>query len=358
MSSFSKHPYGTLSDGTDIHQFELINDQGMVLKVIEFGGIITHLFAPDRDGNLEDVVLGFDTLGEYLDSGFYFGALIGRYGNRIANARFTLDGKEFNLPANDGPNNLHGGPEGLDRQVWKGEQAPSEDGVALSLTCVSEHGEMGFPGTVGVEVIYNLTNDNALEILYRAESDQKTVLNLTQHSYFNLAGKEIDVLDHYLEINADEFLPVDQHSIPLEDGAESVEESPFDFRMPKRIGAAIEDEHEQLNLARGYDHTFVIKPGEDESELPFVASAYDDESGRVMKVYSSEPGVQFYSGNFIDDGVTGKSGVIYNKRSGFCLETQHYPDSPNRPDFPSVVYDAGEEFRSVTVYAFDVIEKN
>ncbi len=342
-----------MPDGTPVHQFVLTNKNGMQLKAIEYGGIITHLTAPDKQNNFIDVVLGHDSLEEYLQSDFYFGALIGRYGNRIANAAFELDGTTYELAANNGPNNLHGGPDGFDSAVWNGERAESEDGVALILSYTSKDGEMGFPGTLSVEVIYNLTNDNALEILYRATSDKKTVVNLTQHSYFNLAGKG-DILDHYLEINAEQFLAVDEFSIPVDDCFTEVEGTPFNFTMPKRVGADIETEDEQLSLASGYDHTFVIP--QDESGLAFVASVFEADSGRIMKVFSSEPGVQFYSGNFIEEGTSGKEGHTYGKHSGLCLETQHYPDSPNRPDFPSVVLEAGNEYRSVTVYEFGAIE--
>ena len=349
MGTFEKLDYGTTKNGEEIAQFVLRNDSGMEIRVIEYGGIITHLFVPDKNGNLDDVVLGHDSLAEYEASGAFLGALIGRFGNRIANGKFELDGKKFTLEQNNETNCLHSGSNGFHNRIWKGEEYPTDSGAGLSLTYHAADGEGGFPGALDVEVTYVLTNDNALNIEYKAIPAKKTVLNLTQHTYFNLSGLKEDILGHELTIHAEQFVPVDSLSIPLESFAE-VSGTPFDFRSPKLIGKDINADHEQIKMGNGYDHTFIVQP--EGSELITIAEAHHPASGRTMEVLTTEPGVQFYSGNFLDNNPSGKGNTNNAYRHGFCLETQHYPDSPNRPDFPSTVVDAGEEYLTKTVYKF------
>jgi aldose 1-epimerase len=351
MSSFKRETYGTMPDGTKVNQFTLVNKNGMEMKVIEYGGIITHLFAPDRIGILDDIVLGHDSLEEYLKSTYFFGALIGRFGNRIAEGKFELEGKEYELETNNPPNHLHGGPGGFYNVVWKGEEFEVEDGVALRLTYTSPDGEEGYPGNLLVDVIYMLTDEDALEVFYTANTDKTTIINLTQHSYFNFTAMEGDVLDHVLSINADTYLPVNETSIPTGDFAQ-VEGTPFDFREPKPVGKDIDEDHLQLKRGNGYDHTFVLN--NDGEEIRYAGSLYELNSGRFLEVYTTEPGMQFYSGNFLNEEIVGKGGKVYDRRTGLCLETQHFPDSPNQPDFPSVVLKPDEEFRSVTVFKFGV----
>ena len=351
MGIFEKANYGTTKDGQEVAQFTLKNDNGMEMRVIEYGGIITHLFAPDKDGNLEDVVLGHDSLAEYENSFAYLGALIGRYGNRIANGSFTLDGTEYKLEQNNGTNCLHGGTIGFHNRIWKGEELTTENGVGLLLRYHSAEGEGGFPGAVDVEVGYLLTNDNALEIEYRAKSTAKTVLNFTQHSYFNLSGQKENILGHELTINSAAFLPVDESAIPLDEVA-PVEGTAFDFMQPKPMGQDIEADHPQLKVGGGYDHNFILPF--DGTELVHVASVTHPGSGRTMEVWTTEPGIQFYSGNFLENKPAGKEGKSNDYRMGFCLETQHFPDSPNRPDYPTTVFEAGEEYFTKTVYGFGV----
>ena len=351
MRSFEKTGFGTTVKGKEIAQFILKNANGMELRVIEYGGIITHLFVPDHSGNIDDVVLGHDTLTEYEQSTFFFGALIGRYGNRIANGGFLLDGKEFELEQNDGTNCLHGGSSGFHNRAWKGEQIHTELGVALLLKYHSPDGEGGFPGAVDIEVSYLLTDDNALEIEYKATSSKKTILNLTQHTYFNLSGMNEDILAHHLTINAHTFVPVDERSIPLDSFAD-VADTPFDFTSPKQIGKDINTEHPQVKVGSGYDHTFIVQA--EGNELLSIAKVFHPTSGRTMEVLTTEPGVQLYTGNFLENSPKGKGGLANNYRFGLCLETQHYPDSPNRPDFPSTIVEAGEEYFTKTVYRFGV----
>lgn len=352
MGTFETKGYGTTKNGDEIAQFILKNDNGMELRAIEYGGIITHLFTPDKNGDAADVVLGHDSLAEYEQSTFFLGALIGRYGNRIANGSFELDGEKFTLEQNNETNCLHSGSTGFHNRIWKGKQLGTKSGVGLVLSYHSPDGESGFPGALDVEVSYILTEDNALEIEYKATSTQKTVLNLTQHSYFNLSGMKDDVLNHELVINADQFVPVDALSIPLASFAD-VADSPFDFRTPKLIGKEINADNEQIKLGNGYDHTFIVQSHG--NELISIAEVHHAASGRTMEVISTEPGVQFYSGNFLKNSPKGKGNSANEFRTGFCLETQHYPDSPNRPDFPSTVVDAGEEYFTKTVYRFGAI---
>lgn len=351
MESFRKEKYGTLPDGTEISLFRLKNDNGMKIKVIEYGGIITELMAPDVNGLFEDVVLGHDSLEEYLQSKYYLGALIGRYGNRIANGKFNLDGTEYQLRVNDEPNSLHGGETGFHARMWKGEQVSVINGTGLKLSYTCVDGEEGFPGNLGLEVTYTLTNNNALIIDYTATTDKKTIVNLTQHSYFNLSGMKGDILDHELFINADQIVEIGEGAIPT-GKLLSVNESPFDFTSLTSIGKDIDADHPQLTITNGFDVTWVLnKKGH---ELDAAARLVHPTSGRVMEVLTTEPGIQFYSGNALKNIPEGKNGSKNNRRMGLCLETQHFPDSPNQPSFPSVVLDVDEKYRSTTIYKFSI----
>jgi aldose 1-epimerase len=343
----SVEPYGTLSDSTKVSIYTMKNGNGATMKVINYGGIITSLEVPDRNGNLVDVVLGFDSLKAYEKRNPFFGALVGRYGNRIAKGKFTLDGKEYDLVKNNNENHLHGGTKGFDKAVWKIEETPSSEGVALKLSYLSKDMEEGYPGNLDVVVTYTLTNDNALKIDYKATTDKTTVVNLTQHTYFNFNGGKSNVLDHEISLNADRFLPVDQGLIPTGE-LKPVENTPFDFRTPVRIGERIDANHEQIKYGRGYDHTWVLN-GEG---LKVAAEVYDPSSGIGMTLQTTEPGVQFYTGNFLDGSLTGKRNVVYQQRTGFCLETQHFPDSPNKSQFPSVVLKPGDTYSTQTIYQF------
>lgn len=348
-SSISSEPFGTTPDGTEVTEYTMTNANGIEMKVITYGGIIRTLKVPDKEGNLEDIVLGFDSLEDYVEENPFFGTIVGRYGNRIAGGTFTLDGEEYELAQNNGPNNLHGGPEGFDSKVWEATEVDVEDGVALQLSYLSPHMEMGFPGNLDVVVTYTLLNDNSLEFDYKATTDQATVVNLTQHSYFNLSGETGKILDHELMLNASHFLPVDSTLIPTGE-LRPVEGTPFDFTEPKVVGEEIDAENTQIEYGMGYDHCWVFD--ESEEEMPLGATLYEPESGRFMELYTTEPGVQFYSGNFLDGTLTGKDGETIPRRGGLCLETQHYPDSPNQPDFPSVVLEPGEEYHTTTLLKF------
>jgi len=347
----TKEDYGTTPEGEKVEQYTLTNKAGMEVKIITYGGRITSLKVPDKNGEFEDVILGFDSISQYTSDNPYFGALIGRYGNRIAGGKFSLDGEEYQLPQNDGQNSLHGGDKGFDKVVWTAE-VPA-DSTSLVLTYKSKDGEMGYPGNLDVQVTYTLNEDNSLDVDYEAETDKKTVVNLTQHSYFNLTGDfDNTILDHEVVINADQFLPVDETLIPTGE-IRDVEGTPFDFTEAKIVGKEIETENEQLKLGLGYDHCWVL---DDQSEdMHFAASAYDPESGRFMVVSTTEPGIQFYTGNFLDGTLPQQGGEgTYAKRSGFCLETQHYPDSPNQEKFPAVVLNPGEQYSSKTTFKFSV----
>lgn len=344
----SSEPFGKLSDGTEITLYTMRN-AGLTMKVINYGGIIVSLEVPDRQGNLVDVVLGYDSLAAYEKKNPFFGALVGRYGNRIAKGKFVLDGKEYDLVKNNNGNHLHGGTKGFDKKVWNVTEVPSDDGVALRLTYLSKDMEEGYPGNLDVEVIYTLTDDNAVKFDYKATTDKKTIVNLTQHSYFNLNGGQDDVLDHEVSLNADHFLAVDETLIPT-GRLEPVENTPLDFRTPVKIGERIDADHEQIRFGKGYDHCWVING----TGLKPTAEVYEATTGIEMMVYTTEPGVQFYTGNFLDGSLTGKRNTVYHRRTGFCLETQHFPDSPNRSDFPSVVLTPGETYQSQTIYRFEV----
>jgi len=351
-TNIKKQSFGKTADGTPVDLHILTNRTGAETAITNYGGIVVWLKVPDRKGNLGDVVLGYDSLDGYRNDKAYLGALIGRYGNRIAHGKFILDGITYTLPQNNGENTLHGGIKGFNKQVWQAEEIPGPNGPALRLHYVSQDGEEGFPGNLSVQVIYTWTDQNELKIEYGATTDKDTVLNLTQHSYFNLAGAGSgDVLQHQVTLHSDQFTVIDSTLIPTGE-IRSVQGTPFDFRTPVAIGARIDDNDQQLKYGIGYDHNWVLESGS--SDAPFLAAqAYDPHSGRTLKVWTTEPGIQFYSGNFLD-GIRGKAGKIYNRRDAFCLETQHYPDSPNHPNFPSTVLKPGEHYHSITVYKFSV----
>lgn len=350
-ASITRAPFGVTRDGQPVEVFTLRNANGVEARIINYGGVVLSLKVPDRNGQFGDVVLGFDTLAEYEQKSPYFGCLIGRYGNRIAGGRFTLNGVTYQLATNDGPNHLHGGIKGFDKRVWKVERAEvTPQGPQLVLSYLSPDGEEGYPGNLHVTATYTLTKDNGLRLDYRATTDKDTIVNLTQHSYFNLAGHG-DILGHVVYLNADRFTPVDATLIPTGE-LRPVEGTPFDFRKPTAIGARIQQDDEQLRYGRGYDHNWVInkKPG----ELALHARVVEPTTGRVLEVLSTEPGLQFYSGNFLDGTLKGKYGQVYAHRSAFCMEPQHFPDSPNKPNFPSVVLKPGQEYRNTIIYRFSV----
>jgi aldose 1-epimerase len=346
----ARAPFGTMPDGKPVEQFTLTNSNGIELKAIGYGGIITSLRVPDRAGKLDDVVLGFDRLENYLQDHPFFGAIIGRYGNRIAKAQFTLAGQTYKLAANNGPNHLHGGVEGFDKVMW--DVAPVSGSNALAFTRTSADGEEGYPGNLRVRVTYTLTDKNELVVEYTATTDKPTPVNLTQHSYFNLAGQASgDILGHQLMLNADRYTPVDGTLIPTGELA-PVAGTPFDFRKPTAIGARINGSHPQLKAGGGYDHNWVLN--RQGSGLQLAARVVEPKTGRTLDIATTEPGIQFYSGNFLDGKLTGKAGAVYRHRTGFCLETQHFPDSPNQPTFPSTILKPGEEYRTRTVFTFGV----
>jgi len=348
--SIGKSAFGTTPDGESVDLYTLRNDQGMEVTIMTYGGIITSLKTPDKAGVSKDVVLGFPTLAQYLESSPYFGALIGRYGNRIANGKFTLDGKTYALAKNDGPNHLHGGNKGFDKVVWNASERPGQNSATLVLARLSADGEEGYPGNLHVKVTYTLNQDNSLDIRYEARTDQKTVINLTNHSYFNLSGDfSSTILDHVLQIPADSYLPVDAGLIPTGE-IQPVTGTPFDFREPKKIGEDINAVNEQLKRGMGFDHCWVLN--KQDGEMALAARVYEPGSGRVLEVYTTEPGIQFYTGNFLDGTLTAKNGGTYARRSGFCLETEHFPDSPNQKEFPSVVLNPGDQYVSRTTFKF------
>jgi aldose 1-epimerase len=336
--------FGVMPEGRDIDQFTLNNDLGMVVKVINFGGIITNIMVPDRNGDTHDVVLGFDNLESYLKTHPYFGAIVGRYANRIAKGRFDLNGKGYTLAVNNGPNHLHGGLKGFDKKYWLASRFNNESEVGVQLKYFSEDMEEGYPGNLHVEVDYALNNDNELIIRYKAETDRPTPVNLTNHSYFNLNSVSSDILKHRLVLDCDFYTPVDETLIPTGE-IRSVEGTPFDFLEEKAIG------RDFRQLENGYDHNFVIN--KEDFEMKWFARVEDPHSGRIMEVATTQPGVQFYTGNFLKD-IPGKNGIIYQAHDAFCLETQHYPDSPNHPRFPTTILNPGEEFRQTTIYKFGI----
>jgi aldose 1-epimerase len=345
-----RKPFGTLPDGTKVDLYTLTNPNDITVALMTYGGIIVSLQTPDRCGDVADIVLGFDTLDDYLHDPPYFGAIVGRYANRIAGGTFTLDGVIYRLVTNNGPNHLHGGTRGFDKVVWKATSRANDDAAQVTLTHVSPDGNEGYPGTLTATVTYTLTADNVLRIDYAATTDRATPVNLTQHSYFNLTGARRDVLDHVVQINADRYTPVDATLIPTGVLA-PVHGTAFDFQRPAPLGAAIDAADPQLRHAGGYDHNFVFA-----DDTAHTASVLDPESGRTIDVSTTEPGIQLYSGNFLDGSIRGKAGQMYNHRFGLCLETQHFPNSPNQPAFPPTILRPGERYTSRTEYRFGVEE--
>jgi len=342
--------FGKTPDGQSVELFTLTNAMGTEAKITNYGGIVVSLSVPDRTRKFADVVLGFNDLESYLKGHPYFGSIIGRYGNRIAKGHFSLDGVEYKLAVNNGPNHLHGGIKGFDKVVWTPAPTTTRNAASLSLTYLSTDGEEGYPGNLNVKVVYTLTNKNELRIDYSATTDKDTVINLTHHSYFNLAGEgNGDILNHQLTLKANRFLPTDATSIPTGE-LRSVGGNPFDFVTAHAIGERINQNDQQLQFGNGYDHNWVVngKPG----RLRVAAEVYEPTSGRLMQVWTTEPGIQFYTGNFLDGTLTGKSRKAYQRRSGFCLETQHYPDSPNEPKFPTTTLRKGATYTSTTIYHF------
>ena len=347
--SISKQPFGKMPDGQSVELYTLRNAKGAEATIMTYGGTVTSLKMPDKSGTFGDVVLGYDTLDSYLTNSPFFGCLVGRYGNRIAKGQFALDGKTYSLAVNNPPNNLHGGPVGFDKRVWKVVKADvGPHGPRLELTYLSKDGEEGFPGNLTVTATYTLTDDDALRLDFAATTDKATVCNLTHHSYFNLAGKG-DILGHVVYINADKFTPVDSALIPTGE-LKPVDGTPFDFLKPTAVGARINDNDEQLKFGSGYDHNWVVnKPM---GKLGLMARVTEPATGRIMEVWSTEPGVQFYTGNFLDGSLTGKGGWIYQKRNGLCFEPQHYPDSPNHPKFPTTELKPGQTYHNTIIYKF------
>ncbi|PRY10013.1 aldose 1-epimerase [Pontibacter ummariensis] len=346
--NITKEPFGTTPDGQEVSLYTLTNKHGVTAKITDYGGIVTSLVTPDREGDMGDVVLGFDTLKDYYPNDPYFGGIVGRFANRIAKGKFTLDGQEYTLATNNGPNHLHGGNIGFDKKVWQVEELPGQN--ALKLTYVSKDGEEGYPGNLTSTVIYTLTEDNELKIDYEATTDKATPVNLTNHSYFNLsAGESKDILSHLVQINADKYTPVSEELIPTGELA-AVEGTPMDLREPQPVGQDIGQ------VPGGYDHNYVLNGGQEDMTL--AATVYDPKTGRFMEVYTTQPGIQFYTGNFLDGTLTGKNGEKYTKHYGLALETQHFPDSPNQEQFPSVILRPGETYKQSTIYKFSTKEDN
>jgi aldose 1-epimerase len=350
QSSITQEPFGS-ADGKSVALFTLRNTHGMEVKICNYGGIVTSIKVPDKQGQPGDVVLGYDSLDGYLKSSPYFGALIGRYGNRISDGKFALNGKEYTLATNNPPNSLHGGIKGFDKQVWNAKVLLNGDGPTLELTYLSPDGEEGFPGNLKVKAVYWLADDNALHLDFTATTDADTPVNLTQHSYFNLAGHG-NILDTVLTLYADKFTPVDKNLIPTGE-LRPVKGTPFDFTKPTTIGARINEDNEQLKFGGGYDLNWVLnKPAPD--KLTLAAAAYEPTSGRVLELWTTQPGLQFYTGNFLDGSITGKNGWTYQFRDAFCLEPQHFPDSPNHPHFPTTILKPGQTYENSIVYKFSL----
>ncbi len=352
LVTIEKSEYGKTAKGENVESYKLKNQNGMEVDIITFGGRITDLKVPNKAGVSENVVIGFNSLAQYEKENPFFGALIGRYGNRIAKGKFSLDGKDYQLAINNAPNALHGGPQGYFNVVWKADEVKSGETASLKLSYVSKDMEEGYPGTLKVFVTYTLTNDNQLEVLYEATTDKKTVVNLTQHSYFNLSGDFTKtILDHELTLNADKLVPVDATLIPT-GKLEDVAGTPFDFRTPKLIGKDINAKNDQLEKGKGYDHCWVLNNPEKGKTI--IAKVYHAPSGRIMEVTTDEPGIQFYSGNFLDGTLPTRDGKTYAHRTGLCLETEHYPDSPNQKNFPTTVLNPGENYKTKTTFKFSV----
>jgi len=344
MARVQKQVYGKLPDGRPVDLYTLTNAAGMRVQLINYGAITVSVEVPDRSGKLTDVTLGYDTLAGWLDNKPYFGATIGRYANRIARGQFTLDGKTYTLARNNGANHLHGGIRGFDKVLWNAEPVQTPESAGVRFTYLSRDGEEGYPGNLSVTALYSLNDDNEFKVEFSATTDKPTVVNLAHHTYWNLAGAAAgDILGHELMLNADHFTPVDEDLIPTGQIA-SVAGTPMDFTRPTPIGARI------AQVAGGYDHNYVLR--KQAGQVALAARVYEPQSGRVLEIYTDQPGIQFYSGNFLDGTVRGKGGVAYQKHHGFCLETQHYPDSPNRPEFPSVVLRPGATYRHVMIHKF------
>ncbi|WP_442915269.1 aldose epimerase family protein [Maribacter sp. PR1] len=346
--TITQSEYGETKDGEKVTMFSLKNVGGIEVDIITYGGRITSLRTPDSEGNMENVVLGFDDLVQYEKDNPFFGALIGRYGNRIAKGKFSIGEEAYTLAQNNGENSLHGGLKGFDKQVWDAKTEEGDNSASLILTYLSKDMEEGFPGNLSTTVTYTLHEDNSLDVLYEATTDKATVVNLTQHAYFNLSGDFSNtILDHVVEIDADAYLPVDSGLIPTGE-LRPVEGTPFDFREPKTVGQDISEENEQLKLGGGYDHCWVLN--DQQAGFRKVASAYHPGTGRFLEVSTDEPGIQFYTGNFLDGTLPAPNNGTYAKRSGLCLETQHYPDSPNQEEFPAVVLNPGEKYATKTTF--------
>lgn len=348
--SINRESFGKTADNTPVEIFTLINANGVKARITNYGGIVVSLHVPDRNGKMGDVALGYETLDEYIKNNPYFGCLVGRYGNRIAKGKFMLNKKEYTLAINNDPNALHGGLKGFDKVVWEAKPFKTEDGPALELNYLSKDGEEGYPGNLSVRAVYTLTNKDELKLEFTATTDKDTIVNLTHHSYFNLTGAGTrDILEHEVMIAADRFTPVDSTLIPTGE-LKPVKGTPFDFTKPVTIGARINEDNEQLKFGMGYDHNWVLN--KKEGELALAARVYEPTSGRVMEVFTTEPGLQFYTGNFLDGSNVGKGGKVYKHRYAFCMEPQHFPDSPNKPQFPSVVLKPGEKYENTIIYKF------
>lgn len=352
--TISSEPWGTV-DGEDVMLYTLTNANGMEVKITNYGGIITSVVVPDRDGNMANVTLGFDNLDRYVAGHPYFGNITGRYANRIALGTFKVGDETFTLAINNDPNALHGGEKGFDKYVWAAEEVNGDDGVGVKLSRTSPDMEEGYPGNLAVEVTYTLTDNDEIRIDYHATTDEATVVNLTNHAYWNLAGEgNGSILGHELTLMASNYTPVNETLIPTGEIA-PVADTPLDFTEPHAIGERIRDDFEQLVIGRGYDHNFVLdRENADDTSMILAARVVEPESGRTLEISTTEPGIQFYSGNFLDATVVGAAGKMYRQGDGFALETQHYPDSPNQPDFPSTLLEPGDEFNSTTIYAFSV----
>jgi len=349
--SIEKTLFGTLPDGKNVFQYTMKNANGMVVKVINYGGIITSILVPDKQGNIEDVALGYDSLEQYVNDKNYLGAIVGRVANRIAGASINIDGKIYNLAKNNGNNCLHGGINGFHRRLWDVETGHSDRGETICLHYISKDGEEGFPGNVDVHVTYTLTSKNALIFDFKAKTDKKTIVNITQHTSVNLsAGKQKNILDHELQLFAKQFLPCDESQIPTGEFS-LVNATPFNFTQQKRIGSEIDNDSEQLRYGSGFDHTWILDKTPINA-LALAARLVEPSSGRILEVLTTEPGIHFYSGNFIANNTKGKNGLTYGHRYGLALETQHFPDSINKPHFPSVILDVGKEFTSTTIFEF------
>ncbi|MEO7718383.1 MAG: aldose epimerase family protein [Capsulimonas sp.] len=349
--TITQKSFGTAPGGKAATLYTLTNKHGVQVQITNYGGIVTSVKTPDRLGKFSDIALGFSNVDGYVkNSGPYFGALVGRYANRIAKGRFTLDGKTYQLAVNNGVNHLHGGKVGFDKKIWAAKPIHRAGGVGLALTYVSKDGEENFPGTLTTKVVYTLTNDDALKIDYTATTNKTTIVNLTNHSYWNLNGEgNGDILGQTMMINANRYLPIDKTSIPLGSPA-PVAGTPFDFRRPTRIGSRIDANNQQIKNGAGYDHNYVLnQPGH---QMILAARAYSPQSGRVLSVFTNQPGIQLYTGNFLDGTFSGKAGKLYKHRNGFALETQHYPDAPNRPSYPTTKLKPGQVYRYTTIFKF------